>query len=296
VSANSTSFTVLASDPDAEPNWTTLALGTGINGLSSLNDGVNTIFNVQQQVVAVVTNLTATDATNPRQTITQTDKSVTIVQGTAGHDVFNPVADTVVGVYYGFGGNDNITGGINADYIFTGGGNDVASGGAGNDSIDVGTGADTLVLGTSTSLNGTDAVVGFTFGIANLFEADILDFEFGVVGGLFNQAALRGDGTSAQQLVAGGALSTNTGLVVAAQDIADAAAAESFIEGLSGNGADYVLFLLTSTNYAGSADTTVYRVDFSAPDTATLTSLAVLSNTTLGQIQQENLANWSLIA
>jgi len=293
VSANSTSFTVLASDTDSEPSFTTLALGAGINGSTALNDGSNTTFNVQQQVVTVVTALTATDGTNSTQIITQTNKSVTVAQGTAGDDTFNPVADTVVGVYYGFDGNDSITGGVNGDYIFADAGNDTVSGRAGNDTIELGTGADTLVLRTSSSLNGTDSVSGFTFGNTDPFEADILDFQFGVSGGLLNQAALRGDGTGAQALAAGGALSANTGLVVATNNIADAAAAKTFVEGLTGEDAGDILFLLASTNYGSSANTTVYRVDFSAADTATLTSLAVLSGTTLSQIVGTNLADWS---
>jgi hypothetical protein len=293
VSASSTSFTIFATDVDFEPSWTTLNLSAGINGLTSVNDGSNKSFDVQQQVVPVVTALTVTDGTNSAQVITQSGKSVTVVQGTAGVDNFNSVADSVVGVYYGFGDNDVITGGLNADYIFAGADNDTVSGRGGNDVIDLGTGFDTLVLRTNGALNGTDSVTGFTFDASNRFEMDVLSFQFGVSGGLFDQADLRGSGTSAQILNVGGTLATNTGLVVASTGIADEAAAKTFVEGLSGEAAGDILFLLTSTNYSGSANTTVYRVDFSAVDNATLTSLAILSGTTLNQITTANLSNWS---
>jgi hypothetical protein len=293
VSASSSSFTIFATDVDFEPSWTTLNLSTGINGLTSLNDGSDKSFDVQQQVVSVVTTLTVTDGTNSAQVVTQSGKSVQIVQGTAGVDTFNSVAASVVGVYYGFGDNDNITGGINADYIFAGDDNDTVSGRGGNDVIDLGAGSDTLVLRTSEALNGTDSVTGFTFDASDPFEKDVLSFQFGVSGGLLDQAALRGSGTSAQILNVGGTLATNTGLVVASTGIADEAAAKSFVEGLSGEAAGDVLFLLTSTDYSGSANTTVYRVDFSAVDNATLTSLAMLSGTTLSQITTANLSNWS---
>jgi hypothetical protein len=83
-------------------------------------------------------------------------------------------------------------------------------------------------------------------------------------------------------------------LVVACTGIADEAAAKCFVEGLSGEAAEDILFLLTSTNYSGSANTTVYRVDFSAVDNATLTSLAILSGTTLSQAATTaNFVNWS---
>jgi len=159
VSATSTSFTILASDVDVEPNWSTLVLGTAINGVSSLTDGSNTAINVQQQVISVVTNLTTTDGSNSVQVYAQTDKTVTVIQGTAGDDTFNAVASTVVGVYYGFEGDDVITGGVNGDYIFSGDGNDTVTGRAGNDTITLGAGNDTVRFN---SLIGVDTVTDYT--------------------------------------------------------------------------------------------------------------------------------------
>ena len=236
VGASGTSFTILASDVDSEPDWTTLRLSAGINGLISVNDGSNQSFNVQPQVVSVVTPLTVTDGTNFSQVATQTGKSVTVIQGTDVADNFNPVADSVTGIYYGYAGNDSILGGPNSDYIFGGAGNDSLTGAGGNDIIDLGTGRDTLVLRTSGSLNGTDSVTGdFNFNYGDANERDVLTFQFGISGGLDTLYDLRGNGTSPQRTdYAVGTLASNTGLLISAIDISDATAAKNFVQGLSG--------------------------------------------------------------
>jgi Ca2+-binding RTX toxin-like protein len=223
------------------------------------------------------------------------DNNGFVVTGTAG-------ADTITTGL----GNDNITGGDGNDSISTGvgddtlvggngvdaltGGNgaDVITGGAGNDSIvltDTDGAIDTVVIEATAALNGTDTISGFTL----TGGADVIDFSITL-------ADLRGTGAVAERLATGAALGANTGVVIASADIADAAAAELFAEGLTGEGAGDIIYLFGSTD-ADSATgiTSLYRVDYTAAGDATVTKLAGFNAFVLNDFAAANLVDYAAI-
>ena len=67
--------------------------------------------------------------------------------------------DSSPNAMYGFGGNDNLTGGGGADFIFGGAGNDTITGGAGADTMTGGAGADRFVIASGDS-PGTSSASG----------------------------------------------------------------------------------------------------------------------------------------
>jgi Ca2+-binding RTX toxin-like protein len=147
VSANSTSFTILASDVDAEPNWSKLTLVTPVLGANSVTNGSNTTFNVAQQISPTVIDLSVTDLTQTTA-VTVGGQLVSVALGTNGKNEFD--AASGYGVYYGFGGADTLTGGDNGNTFI---------GGSGSDILTLGSGVDKVLFD---SLSGTDTVNGFT--------------------------------------------------------------------------------------------------------------------------------------
>jgi Ca2+-binding RTX toxin-like protein len=190
-------------------------------------------------------------------------------------------ANTMVGgdladVLTGLAGNDTIKGGAGADTI---------TGGEGADVINGGDGADTIVFGATLAANGLDAISGFTVGAGG----DVIDFSITL-------ADLRGTGAVAERLAAGAALGTNTGVVFASADIADAAAAELFAEGLTGEGAGDVIYLFGSTDADNAAGvTSLYRVDYVGAGDATVTKLAGFNAFVLNNFAAGNLADYAAI-
>ena len=147
VSAGSTSFTILASDVDAEPNWSNLSLVTPVLGANSVTDGSNTTFNVAQQLSPTAIDLSVTDLTQTTA-VTVGGQLVSVALGTNGKNEFD--AASGYGVYYGFGGVDTLTGGDNGNTFI---------GGSGSDVMTLGSGVDKVLFD---SLSGTDTVNGFT--------------------------------------------------------------------------------------------------------------------------------------
>ncbi len=146
VKAGSTSFTILASDPDFEPNWTTLTLVSPVSGANSVTDGSSTTFNVAQQISPIAIDLSVTDLTNTTL-VAVGGNLVTVALGTSGPNPFDAAAG--YGVYYGFGGNDILTGGDNGNTFI---------GGAGSDTLTMGAGVDKVLFD---SLSGIDTVILF---------------------------------------------------------------------------------------------------------------------------------------
>jgi hypothetical protein len=223
------------------------------------------------------------DATSVGTAANEGDMVITTGSGADSITVDTAVAGGTVNIKTG-AGNDTIDATAAA-------GDDTITGGAGNDTIKLGTGGDdTVVFQTSQSLNGTDSITGFTFGATE----DIIDFDFGD-GGLTALADLRGNGTVAQERDAGEALDANAGLVISEKDIADVAEAETYVEGLTGEAAGDIFYLLSSKDYDASAEATLYRVDFAAEGDATLTVMGTLEAVTLNGINSDNLADWAAI-
>jgi Ca2+-binding RTX toxin-like protein len=190
-------------------------------------------------------------------------------------------------------GSDSITGSNTADVlsgdagndtISGGNGNDTITGGAGDDSLTGGAGADTFVFAADVTLNGTDTITDFTL------SDDLIAFSITL-------AELRGTGADAQRLLVGANLGVNTGLVIANVDIAGAAAAELFAEGLVGEGANDIIYLLGSTDPDGTAGiTSLYRVHYVGDGNATITTLATFNAFELDDLAAANLTNYAAIA
>jgi Ca2+-binding RTX toxin-like protein len=156
ITADDNGFTINAVDVDSEPNWSALRLVTAVNGVNAVNDNTDTTFAVESQALSVATNLSVTDGTNSTQVLVS-GRLGTVVQGTADNDTFSAV--TGFGIYYGFDGDDTISGSAGNDFIFGGDGNDFIRGNAGSDSITLGAGSDTLLFN---NLSGTDTVADYT--------------------------------------------------------------------------------------------------------------------------------------
>ena len=227
VSSTETNFTVNAIDPDASA---LLQLQTAVNGVTTVTNGGNSILNVLQQGSTVVTDIVITDG------IVDSAILKTLVQGTALNDTFAPTVSA--GLYYGFGGDDTITGGANADIIYGGAGNDVINGGAGNDAIDGGAGNDSVVFDASDitvngvsggadidTINAATAAAGVTINLSSATDAYI-NFE-NITGSSFNDI-LTGD--AGANVINGGA----------GNDIIDGGAGNDAIDGGAGN--DSVVF------------------------------------------------------
>ena len=117
---------------------------------------------------------------------------------------------------------------------------------------------------------------------------DKISFNLGETGGLANKAAMRGAGHTFQMATEAGALDTDLGLLHYNLDVTDAAKAESLAELMTGEIANDVFFMITSTDVsAASATNTVYRVDVEGANDFTLTALA----TFIGQNNAITIAN-----
>lgn len=160
-------------------------------------------------------------------------------------------------VFLGTNGADSLTG-THVDDVFRGG--------DGDDLIDIsGAGRDIAVFETSLADNGFDTVTGFSLGPAS-DVADAIMFS-----GL-DTNTLRGTGTGVESLSTGDTLGVNTGFVGLQTELSDldadtiATAAES----LSGAQAGDEIYILASDG----SNSALVKVDFSAPDTATVEKLA----------------------
>jgi hypothetical protein len=143
-------------------------------------------------------------------------------------------------------------------------------------------------LQTNHALNGTDTINDFTIG-----DGDLLNFDFGKAGGLANQEALRGSGRFYERLTAGSALGANTGFIISNTAIGDAAAAQAFAQGLVGAQAGDISYLVGSTNPAGVGAASVYRIDYTGANAATISTLATLGNIDIRNIVQANIPQFN---
>ena len=89
------------------------------------------------------------------------------INGTPGNDTLVGDGDTIAASFYGFGGDDSITGGVSGDVLAGGNGNDTLTGGADNDSLTGGTGRDDFVFAAAAG-NGTDNISDFVRAVDRL--------------------------------------------------------------------------------------------------------------------------------
>mgnify|MGYP000252750012 CR=1 FL=1 len=194
----------------------------------------------------------------------------------------------------------DLTGTANADVLGGGAGDDTLRGGAGADTLTGGAGSDTFVLQTTQALNGEDTLTAgdLTLGPAGA-NSDVIEFDFGD-GGLANQAALRGDGTLAQEAENGDPLFDDVGFVVSLEDVADATVAETTAEALGDGTSDPangdIIYFLTSTDYDNTeGDLSLYAVTYTGPDAASLELLMTANDVALNAITSANLADFVFI-
>lgn len=186
-------------------------------------------------------------------------------------------------------GAEFITAGSGNDTIAGGDGADVLSGRAGNDQVGGGNGADQFIMQTSNALNGVDTLTDFS-----LAQGDTIRFDFGQGANLANLAALRGNGAFYQRLAAGGAINANSGLLISTTNINDSTAAKTYAEGLAGASAGDIVYLIGSTNAGGSGNATLYRIDYTSANAATVTTLADVGNIDISAITQTNINQFSI--
>ncbi|WP_287368390.1 VCBS domain-containing protein [Thauera sp.] len=161
VSSTSSSFTITASDPDDTSlklagNPTTLFNDQNGNPTSVVNNGSPTTFTVVEQTTQTSYRVVVEDVPGAQTKVLNADGDEVVVSlGTTGGNVLDSVSSVQAGIYYGFGGNDTITGGVNADTIYGGTGNDTINAGTGNDFIAGEIGDDTLHGG-----GGQDTIYG----------------------------------------------------------------------------------------------------------------------------------------
>ena len=152
ISSTENDFTILVSDADDDAlqlagNPTTLFDSPPGTATSTVRDGSNTTYTVKQQTTATSYRVVAADPHGAEAVIKNADGDEVVVSiGTGLGNVLGPVEDNQAGIYYGFGGNDVIIGGINADTIYGGNGNDTIRGGLGADQISGGDGDDKFVI------------------------------------------------------------------------------------------------------------------------------------------------------
>ncbi|MEX0429798.1 beta strand repeat-containing protein [Spiribacter insolitus] len=257
--------------------------GTGADTIDGGN-GSDTVSYADALVAADDSPLTAGD-TGISLDLSAADPTVTVGDTNAGADEVSNVENII-----GTGGDDTLTGDGEANALTGGGGNDTITGGAGNDQLSGGDGADTFVLETTQSLNGEDTIAtgDLTLGAGN----DVIDFDFGT-GDNIAQTALRGDGSLFEVLANGGAIGTNTGLVVSSADVSDAIAAEDEAEAFTGEAADDIIYLLTSTDYdSAEGDVSLYSVTYAGEGDAALELLASANGVDLSGIGAANLADF----
>jgi T1SS-143 domain-containing protein len=178
VTATETSLSFTITDPDSSSFnlVNSPALFATAFGNPSLVVGLNTLSPTQQGSVVTGT-LQVTDGTTPATVIG-------LYLGTStGNTATAPIAGSP-NAMYGFGGNDNLTGGTAADFIFGGIGDDTLTGGLGADTINGGDNNDTINLAHSDFVagesidggNGTDSIV--------LTDQTAVDFTTGTIAGV----------------------------------------------------------------------------------------------------------------
>jgi Ca2+-binding RTX toxin-like protein len=281
------SYSSLSSALDINATINTAAAGTTAvqDGLSGKRgevtyDTTNSKVIINVNADNLITTQDYVIKTNPASTASATlaegDFNFTITGGTAGDTIVaGGGADTIDGGT----GADSITGGAGADSLTAGTGADTITGGAGDDTIVLGatddSAVDVVMLSTTSALNGTDTITGFTVAA----NKDQISFNLGGTGELANKAALRGAGTDMQIATAAATLDTDLGLLIYRADVANATAAEIAAEAMLGDTADDIFFMITTTDTsAATATCTVYRVDTNATGDMTLTSLATFVN------------------
>ncbi|QNJ15649.1 cell surface protein required for swimming motility [Synechococcus sp. A18-40] len=267
-------------------------LGTDMSktDLISGGDGDDTLaFNHKSGSTDILDRVSAVEAIKLENT--STDASITLVDTTiAAGDTLTVTTTSTQTFKLTFNasaekdGKLNVTGAAGADTITGGDLDDTIAGGKGADSLTGGSGADTFVLQTTQALNGTDIITDFS--VANV---DVLDLAFGAPGVPAN-VDLRGTGVNAERLAAAAALGANTGLVISSADVADAAAAELYMEGLTGEAADDIVYLIASTDAdSATGNVSLYSATYTGAGDATITTLA-----TLGQEEADNITNAQL--
>lgn len=119
------SISLTASDPDLND---TLQLEVAVGGVQDIanNGSAQTDFDVEEQGAIKVTDLIVEDPYGA-----QGDSGYVLIEGTATGDTMSAVASGN-GIYFGFGGDDDITGGAGQDIINGGEGADVMTGGDGD--------------------------------------------------------------------------------------------------------------------------------------------------------------------
>ncbi|MBH9553330.1 beta strand repeat-containing protein, partial [Inhella gelatinilytica] len=150
-------FTITANDPD-DGDVLTFKAPTFAAIQGAVNDGAATPINLVALGTQTQYDLVVTDGTADTAVLNADGDQVMVVVGTGLSNTQAPVAGA--GLYYGFAGNDTITGGANADTLYGGEGNDSMTGGAGNDTFalngDAGAETDTITDWG----NGTDVFSG----------------------------------------------------------------------------------------------------------------------------------------
>ncbi|WP_170415389.1 Ig-like domain-containing protein [Ruegeria atlantica] len=139
----------------------------------------------------------------------------------------------------------------------------------GDDSIDVSdAGRDVVVFEADPAVNGVDTVTGFALGA----EADVADAL--MFSGL-DPSTLRGDGTGVETMNVGSAVGANTGIVGLTTVLADLSldTIETAVESLTGIQAGDEIYVLATDG----DDSVLVKVDYSAPATATVETMAHFS-------------------
>jgi len=190
---------------------------TAVNGITDVAEGDGaagapgvTTITAAAQAVPTSTFIQVTDGTD-------TVDVATLVQGTINGDTLNTVL-AGDGIYFGFGGNDNITGGA---------GNDIITGGAGSDTIDGGAGTDTIVYNAAsesgTSRATADDLSSFVSG-----SGDLIDLS-SIVGAANMNGAIDNDGTFNNYGFFGGDLNISFTNALASANVSMTADATDFV-------------------------------------------------------------------
>lgn len=266
VTADDASFTVNADDPDTNPM---LELVTPVNTQSALMDGKDVVFTVQPQAAPTVTELFVTDGTNQVAVKNSSGESVVLIQGTINGETLNPVGPGQAGLYYGFKGDDMITGGAGDDFIFGGDGMDTLVGGDGNDTLTGGAGNDTLTGNAGADVfvvdSGTDTVTDLGTNASGMEEA--LQVSAGATANA-TVVSIFGFTAGANTMIDGTAnITLAVGAGNADIDLEDAVGAGGVVN-LTGNNGNNVL--------TGSSDIDINHVFVGGKGQDTMTSTSIL--------------------
>jgi Ca2+-binding RTX toxin-like protein len=185
------------------------------------------------------------------------------------------------------GAGEILAGSTKADWISGGAGTDTLRGNAGVDTLTGGSSVDTFLFETTFDLNGSDLIADFTTVVD-----DIIKFNFGQ-GTNLAQADLRGSGIELQFGSGAQSLYSGTGMFVYTGAVADAAAADLVAEAFTGEVAGDIIYLLTSTAPSSLAQATLYSVNYTGVDAATLNVLGVFDNMRVSDIGINNFTQFS---